>query len=71
MLFRSLASDELIEILGAGVLNEDEANEIIMAARAHWFEDEETPEGEGETEADGNGEPAAEAATTGEGDGTA
>ena len=35
-----LASDELIEILGVGVVTEAEANRIIMAAREHWFEDE-------------------------------
>jgi N utilization substance protein A len=36
-----LASDELIEIVGgASVLSEDDANRIIMAARAHWFADE-------------------------------
>ncbi|MEQ8652875.1 MAG: transcription termination factor NusA [Kiloniellales bacterium] len=35
-----LASDELIEILGPESLTMDEANEVIMAARAHWFEDE-------------------------------
>ncbi|MDD2704347.1 MAG: transcription termination factor NusA [Acidocella sp.] len=33
-----LAGDELVEILGSDVLNEEQANEIIMAARAHWFE---------------------------------
>lgn len=32
-----LAADELIEILGAGKISEKEANELIMAARAHWF----------------------------------
>ena len=63
-----LASDELIEVLGTDVLNEDEANEIIMAARAHWFEDEETPAGEVVSEADDDGEVAPEAAATGEGD---
>ena len=36
-----LASDELIEILGEEAPSEDEANAIIMAARAHWFGDEE------------------------------
>ena len=36
-----LASDELIEILGENALTETEANRVIMAARAHWFEDEE------------------------------
>ncbi|MBR5599554.1 MAG: transcription termination/antitermination protein NusA [Alphaproteobacteria bacterium] len=35
-----LASDELMEILGDGVVTEVEANRIIMAARAHWFKDE-------------------------------
>ncbi len=37
-----LASDELIDIVGADEMNEDEANAVIMAARAHWFGDEET-----------------------------
>ena len=36
-----LASDELIEILGADSLDEETANAIIMSAREHWFEDEE------------------------------
>jgi N utilization substance protein A len=36
-----LASDELIEILGEGAMDEETANAVIMAARAHWFEDEE------------------------------
>jgi N utilization substance protein A len=35
-----LAGDELIEILGADSLTEVEANRIIMAAREHWFADE-------------------------------
>lgn len=35
-----LASDELIDILGDGVVTEVEANRIIMAAREHWFTDE-------------------------------
>jgi N utilization substance protein A len=33
-----LAGDELIEIIGADNMTEEAANEIIMAARAHWFE---------------------------------
>ena len=37
-----LAGDELIELLGNLAPNADEANAIIMAARAHWF-----PEGSG------------------------
>jgi N utilization substance protein A len=32
-----LAADELIEIVGKEALAEEEANAIIMAARAHWF----------------------------------
>ena len=34
-----LAGDELVEIVGEG-MDEAQANEIIMAARAHWFGDE-------------------------------
>jgi len=36
-----LASDELIEMLGDLAPDAESANAIIMAARAHWFEDEE------------------------------
>ncbi len=35
-----LAGDELLEYAPAGSLSPEQANEIIMAARAHWFEDE-------------------------------
>ena len=35
-----LASDELLEIVGTDGMDETAANEIIMAARAHWFDDE-------------------------------
>ena len=35
-----LAGDELIELLGKDSLTLDEANAVIMAARAHWFEGE-------------------------------
>ncbi|CAK0770313.1 transcription termination/antitermination protein NusA [uncultured Gammaproteobacteria bacterium] len=35
-----LAGDELCELLGKDGPSLDEANEIIMAARAHWFEGE-------------------------------
>lgn len=37
-----LAGDELLEIAAAEVDGMEKANEIIMAARAHWFADEET-----------------------------
>ena len=36
-----LAADELIEFLGENTLTQVEANRIIMAAREHWFADEE------------------------------
>jgi len=36
-----LASDELIELLkDVAKMSEEQANEIIMAARAHWFTEE-------------------------------
>lgn len=36
-----LAADELIEMLGDTAVTETEANEIIMSAREHWFENSE------------------------------
>jgi N utilization substance protein A len=44
-----LATDELVEMLPDAGLSATEAGEIIMAARAHWFEDEASA---------GDGEPA-------------
>ena len=38
--FADLASDELLEILGEGSISTEKANEMIMAARAHWFEED-------------------------------
>jgi N utilization substance protein A len=35
-----LAGDELLDIVGKDAMTEDEANAVIMAARAHWFEEE-------------------------------
>ncbi len=35
-----LAGDELVEMLGEDAISEEQANEIIMAARAHWFAEE-------------------------------
>ena len=43
-----LASDELIEMIGEKLLTEASASDIIMAARAHWFDDEASVAGEGE-----------------------
>ncbi|MCQ2741091.1 MAG: helix-hairpin-helix domain-containing protein, partial [Alphaproteobacteria bacterium] len=34
-----LSTDELIEILGEDALSTKEAEKVIMAARAHWFEE--------------------------------
>ncbi len=44
-----LASDELVEIVGEANMDEAVANDVIMAARAHWFdgEPEAAPEAEG------------------------
>jgi len=41
-----LASDELREIVGPEAMDEDTANGIIMASRAHWFEDEDSAQGD-------------------------
>jgi N utilization substance protein A len=46
--FAGLAGDELVEMLstsdkGSAKLELDEANAMVMAARAHWFEDEAAP----------------------------
>ena len=34
-----LAGDELAEMLAGFEMTEETANTIVMAARAHWFED--------------------------------
>jgi len=39
-----LASDELIELLGDAAPSPEAADRIIMAARAHWFEDDDQDE---------------------------
>jgi N utilization substance protein A len=47
-----LDSEELLGFLGEyGLEDEAAAGEIIMAARAHWFSDEETPTDESEADA--------------------
>jgi transcription termination/antitermination protein NusA len=35
-----LAGDELLEIIGAEAMDEETANAVIMAARAHWFDED-------------------------------
>ena len=54
-----LASDELIEILGADAMDEDTANAVIMAAREHWFaaDDGSAEEAAAETDAVAEAEP--------------
>jgi transcription termination/antitermination protein NusA len=46
-----LASDELIEIVGAEAMDETTANDVIMAARAHWFAEEAPQEAKAPQEA--------------------
>ena len=46
-----LAGDELMETLPDAGFSEEVANAIIMAARAHWFDDEPAPEGGADAEA--------------------
>ncbi|MBN4016524.1 transcription termination/antitermination protein NusA [Rhodospirillaceae bacterium AH-315-P19] len=59
-----LASDELRDIVGRTVLTTADADAIIMAARAHWFEGEEgaeaAPAAEAEAEAPAEAETPAE-----------
>ena len=35
-----LSGDELLDITGKDALSLEDANKVIMAARAHWFEAE-------------------------------
>ncbi|NPD69222.1 transcription termination/antitermination protein NusA [Lichenicola cladoniae] len=63
-----LAGDELVEILGSEGLDEEAANEIIMSARAHWFEAEDGAaaggsEGDADEEVAAEAEPGAETET--------
>jgi N utilization substance protein A len=41
--FADLAGDELLDIIGKSALSLDRANAMIMAARSHWFTDEQNP----------------------------
>ena len=64
-----LDSDELVGMLSQHGLEDDtEAGDIIMAARAHWFDDEESeaaemPAGDANTDADTAADTAAAADT--------
>ncbi|MFN4090543.1 MAG: transcription termination factor NusA [Alphaproteobacteria bacterium] len=49
-----LDEERLEKVLAASQLDADEANEMIMRARAHWFEDEDQPDA-AETERTGEG----------------
>jgi len=56
-----LAGDELLEIAGQGALTETQANDIIMAARAHWFAEEDAAKEKAAGEAGGEERAAGEA----------
>ncbi|MEE8515334.1 MAG: transcription termination factor NusA [Alphaproteobacteria bacterium] len=58
-----LASDELVETLPEKAMTESEAAAVIMAARAHWFEDEVSEEPGDETGAEADSETAVETET--------
>ena len=59
-----LAADELLEILPPKTITLDKANEIIMAARAHWFADDPASAPDAaDADADAAGQTAATAAT--------
>jgi len=55
-----LATDELLEMLPAGLLNEKQAQKLIMAARQHWFADDSDDEDEDLDDAETPAETAAE-----------
>ena len=55
-----LASDELRDIVGHAKLSASDADTIIMAARAHWFEGEEAPTEEAGEETTEDAKPADE-----------
>jgi N utilization substance protein A len=57
-----LASDELIDMLGDKAPGAEEADAIIMAARAHWFEDEGVAEADAPEAAEPESGPGAEEA---------
>ena len=47
-----LASDELVDLLGAEQITAKSANDVIMAARAHWFADEDAAAAEAQAAID-------------------
>ncbi len=53
-----LAADELLDLLPEGQkISRDEANDIIMSARAHWFDDEEDEQAGADGEESGESQP--------------
>jgi N utilization substance protein A len=56
-----LATDELLEMLPGGLLTEKQASKLIMAARKHWFDEEEDEEDEVAVPAAGATQPTASA----------
>ena len=60
-----LAGDELVEMLGENQITEQDANDVIMKARAHWFAEEDAAAAEAAAQAEEDDtaeEPAAEEA---------
>ena len=53
-----LAGDELQEIIGEDELSIEEANGVIMAARAHWFDDDSDEKGVEQLNVDQSGDQA-------------
>ncbi len=51
-----LDNDELMKLLPPNTVTTEDANRIIMAARAHWFEDEDAAPAETEAAAEGDAE---------------
>mgnify|MGYP003674555248 CR=1 FL=1 len=47
-----LAADELVDFLGEGTITEKDANTVIMAAREHWFAEEDAAKAASESEAE-------------------
>ena len=41
-----LATDELVDLLGEGEITPQDASRLILAARAHWYDEAETEQGE-------------------------
>ncbi|MCB1650974.1 MAG: transcription termination/antitermination protein NusA [Alphaproteobacteria bacterium] len=54
-----LATDELVEILGEDQITAKDANTVIMAARAHWFAEEDAATAQAQADEDAEDQPQA------------